>query len=542
MFKLRVIPSVAAAALMAAATPLGPAVAAAAETAFVKANLNIRTGPGTSFDRLGTIPKGTEIEVEECVRGGKWCEVNWSGEEGWVSGYYLAYLDQEQAPLTVSLFYEELEPYGAWVRHDAYGFVWVPDIEDQGWAPYTNGRWVYTEEYGWYFASYDPYGWATYHYGRWALDPDLGWYWVPGVKWAPAWVAWRRAPEYVGWAPLPPEGAAGLTFSVEYTAREIPQDHWYFVPVERFLAPRLSIAVFAAERRPVIFERSEYLGPVTIQNNTVINTVIEVNYIEQQTNQEVVATEIQLAESPDQADSIGEDDRTIRALAVDLAEPEPNAAPSQVLEPEQLVEQRTAPAATEAPAEGTAPAATEAPAEETAPAATEAPAEETAPAATEAPAEETAPAATEAPAEEPAPAATEAPAEETAPAATEAPAEETAPAATEAPAEETAPAATEAPAEETAPAATEAPAEETAPAATEAPAEEPAPAATEAPVEETAPAATEAPVEETAPAATEAPVEETAPAATEAPVEETAPAATEAPVEAQQCPDGQATC
>jgi hypothetical protein len=36
---------------------------------------------------------------------------------------------------------------------------------------------------------------------------DTGWVWIPGSRWAPAWVSWRESSDHVGWAPLPPEVA-----------------------------------------------------------------------------------------------------------------------------------------------------------------------------------------------------------------------------------------------------------------------------------------------------------------------------------------------
>ena len=106
---------------------------------------------------------------------------------------------------TVDFFYADLEPYGRWVDHPIYGTVWVPASHEPGWAPYSEGRWVWTTDYGWYWDSDEEFGWATYHYGRWVLTADLGWVWVPDNVWAPAWVDWRYEDGYVGWAPMPPE-------------------------------------------------------------------------------------------------------------------------------------------------------------------------------------------------------------------------------------------------------------------------------------------------------------------------------------------------
>src|ERR1043166_1340907 len=92
----------------------------------------------------------------------------------------------------INLFFTSLSPYGSWVPSPDYNYVWVPTQVDANWSPYTNGHWVYTDRYGWYFVSDEPFAWVVYHYGRWGYDPLVGWYWVPGTNWAPAWVAWRR--------------------------------------------------------------------------------------------------------------------------------------------------------------------------------------------------------------------------------------------------------------------------------------------------------------------------------------------------------------
>ena len=108
-------------------------------------------------------------------------------------------------------FYDQLGNEGTWVQTDDYGYVFQPNVQDPNWAPYTDGHWVYTTE-GWAWVSEEPWGWATYHYGRWANIDDLGWVWVPGYRWAPAWVSWRYGGGYAGWAPLPPETFVGAEY------------------------------------------------------------------------------------------------------------------------------------------------------------------------------------------------------------------------------------------------------------------------------------------------------------------------------------------
>jgi len=113
--------------------------------------------------------------------------------------------------VTFQTFYDSLSPYGTWIQTDSYGYVWQPTITDPNWAPYTDGRWVYSND-GWTWDSDEPFGWAVYHYGRWANLQGLGWVWVPGYTWAPAWVSWRYGDGFVGWAPLPPDSFAGIDY------------------------------------------------------------------------------------------------------------------------------------------------------------------------------------------------------------------------------------------------------------------------------------------------------------------------------------------
>jgi hypothetical protein len=110
----------------------------------------------------------------------------------------------------VAMFYDDLSQYGEWVDYDKYGPVWRPNQVSEDWRPYTNGRWVPTNE-GNVFETEEPWGWATYHYGNWMPTESNGWVWVPGRTWYPSTVEWRTSPEtepvetsYIGWAPTPP--------------------------------------------------------------------------------------------------------------------------------------------------------------------------------------------------------------------------------------------------------------------------------------------------------------------------------------------------
>lgn len=131
-----------------------------------------------------------------------------------------------QGSVSLQVFYDELQPYGTWMDHGQYGYVWLPRV-DPGFTPYaTNGYWIQTE-YGNTWVSDYAWGWAPFHYGRWAFDDFYGWIWVPDTEWAPAWVAWRSGGGYYGWAPLMPGISMQMAYHHYYG---IPHHHWNFVP------------------------------------------------------------------------------------------------------------------------------------------------------------------------------------------------------------------------------------------------------------------------------------------------------------------------
>ncbi|MDP4270266.1 MAG: hypothetical protein Q8909_09080, partial [Bacteroidota bacterium] len=131
----------------------------------------------------------------------------------------------QQANVSFQLFYDQLSPYGQWVDYPNYGYVWIPDAEAD-FAPYaTRGHWILTE-YGWTWVSDYNWGWAPFHYGRWNYDDYYGWFWIPDNEWGPAWVTWRRANGYYGWAPM----GYGISISISFGRRyDSYHDHWYFV-------------------------------------------------------------------------------------------------------------------------------------------------------------------------------------------------------------------------------------------------------------------------------------------------------------------------
>jgi uncharacterized protein YraI len=70
--------------LLALALPAGAETFGAVTTGAV----NVRSGAGTEFERLTTLPRGTPVSVDVCDGG--WCSIKADGVSGWVSARYLA--------------------------------------------------------------------------------------------------------------------------------------------------------------------------------------------------------------------------------------------------------------------------------------------------------------------------------------------------------------------------------------------------------------------------------------------------------------------
>jgi hypothetical protein len=177
----------------------------------------------------------------------------------------------------VSVFYEPLAPYGRWFNHTRYGYCWIPGGIVAGWRPYTHGYWDYTDD-GWTWVSYDTWGWGPYHYGRWEFDPGYGWVWIPGTVWGPAWVAWRRGPGYIGWAPLPFEARWEVGIGlVDFDYDRYIEPHWYcFVGEHHFGDRYVERAIEVPARNVTIIRNTTYITKnYTVINNRVVNRGIE---------------------------------------------------------------------------------------------------------------------------------------------------------------------------------------------------------------------------------------------------------------------------
>ena len=140
------------------------------------------------------------------------------------------YADNDPSALTD--FRQELDPHGSWVQDPTYGTIWVPNSAEVGadFAPYqTAGQWGMADSGDWMWESDYTWGAIPFHYGRWVWAGS-NWGWIPGRRYAPAWVSWRVGDGgYLGWAPMPPTwywGAGGYAMGLGRS----PYAAYCFVP------------------------------------------------------------------------------------------------------------------------------------------------------------------------------------------------------------------------------------------------------------------------------------------------------------------------
>lgn len=168
------------------------------------------------------------------------------------------YADADPSALTD--FRPSLDPYGTWTEDPNYGTVWVPspDVVGQDFAPYASaGHWAYDDDYVW-VSDYD-WGWVPFHYGRWAYGRGVGWEWIPGRRYAGAWVSWRYGEGgygYVGWAPRAPTW--GWRGGVALGLRGVPQASYTFVGTRDLFAHSVGPHVVAG---PLVQEITAHTHP-----------------------------------------------------------------------------------------------------------------------------------------------------------------------------------------------------------------------------------------------------------------------------------------
>lgn len=235
--------------------------------------------------------------------------------------------------IDVSYFYDNLADDGEWFHDSNYGWCWTPYDLTADWRPYSDGHWEYTD-YGWSWASNEPWGWATYHYGRWFFDDSYGWAWVPGNEWAPAWVAWRYGDDYVGWAPLPPnarwDNSAGLGYA---NAGDIPSQEWCFVPRRHMLDVSIRVQVTSVGRNVTLLGRSRDATRYEVRSGRPVNLGFDVAQLEVSLGRRVPRVTIHDVDSPARgggrstgSGQVGFFRPTVRPMPVSEVPPAPRAS------------------------------------------------------------------------------------------------------------------------------------------------------------------------------------------------------------------------
>lgn len=164
-------------------------------------------------------------------------------------------------------FRDTLQQFGSFSQDPNYGEIWVPNAQTvpQGWHPYPPCHWVNTRKFGWYFDDKTPWGQIVHHYGRWKHDPASGWFWVHGSEFSPGWVLWRSNPQYIGWAPMPPDQDLqnAQAASIENT------DSWLFMDVQKFGKTCDGVAL-PPGMYPVILKETQFITRVRIVEGIVV--------------------------------------------------------------------------------------------------------------------------------------------------------------------------------------------------------------------------------------------------------------------------------
>jgi len=151
-----------------------------------------------------------------------------------------------------------LSQYGNFVQHQRYGEVWVPTATPPGWHPYPPCHWAYTKHLGWHFDDKTPWGAIVHHYGRWSNDPQMGWIWVPDNEFSPGWVVWRTSPQWIGWAPTPPDTDIQLVSSDQFNSGS----QWIFIDVAKMRSGCTDAAVVTAGQYPVVIGQTKYVTEI----------------------------------------------------------------------------------------------------------------------------------------------------------------------------------------------------------------------------------------------------------------------------------------
>jgi uncharacterized protein YraI len=85
-----------------------PSLADAAVRGYSTANVNMRSGPSTSYPAVTVIPSGAPVTIYGCMSNVNWCDVAFSGGRGWVSGNYVQAAYQQRRVYVGPQYYRPL--------------------------------------------------------------------------------------------------------------------------------------------------------------------------------------------------------------------------------------------------------------------------------------------------------------------------------------------------------------------------------------------------------------------------------------------------
>ena len=239
--------------------------------------------------------------------------------------------------LDIGYFYDYLEPWGHWVRHPSHGFVWIPRSMPYNWRPYTQGKWLWSD-FGWAWASNEPWGWACFHYGRWGYLSHLGWYWVPGKTWGPSWVAWRLSPSAIGWAPLPPDVRLDPRYGINSLPFALDDHAWVFVDYNWFTHTNLSQYVLPYERNLTFIRLSQLRTDISVRGERVANMGFDPDDLRSKTRTNITKYQLRQSQEAGKAEARSGE---LFMYSPRIRSGGTSTSPRRVVEDSEVQEQRT---------------------------------------------------------------------------------------------------------------------------------------------------------------------------------------------------------
>jgi hypothetical protein len=218
---------------------------------------------------------------------------------------------ENDSVFTIEKIQDELSTDGEWIKVDKAeidpdgvtdataeiddnintDYVWRPHNVPEGWSPYTNGYWQYTN-CGWMWVSYYNWGWRCYHYGRWWWSPVWGWVWSPGFVWAPAWVVWMFYDDYCGWYPISPRVRHHRHFGWRCYNMRFHVRHWNFCHTHHFTGVITPTVIIDPAGNKEIINKTKFISDVAITKDKVINKGPDVTNIEKYTGEKITTEDV----------------------------------------------------------------------------------------------------------------------------------------------------------------------------------------------------------------------------------------------------------